>query len=74
MSGIPIVGKLSPRFRVFRSDQEGQPIEGAILDSNDLREILALNKHPDWSYVFEYHHRLYSYSEFKRLVELGEIV
>jgi hypothetical protein len=72
--GIPTVGELSPRFRVFRSDQEGQPIEGAILNSNELREILALNKRPDWSYVFEYHLRLYSYSEFKRLVESGEIV
>ncbi|MEI9915946.1 MAG: hypothetical protein WDN29_09130 [Methylovirgula sp.] len=74
VSGISVRDKLRPHFSIFRSDEEGRPVEGTILTSNELREVLAFNKRPDWNYVFEYHYRFYSYSEFKRLVESGEIV
>ncbi len=73
MSEIPVRGSRQ-RFNIFRSDEEGRPIEATILASDELREILAFTRRPDWNYVFEYHRRLYSYSEFKRLVESGDIV
>ncbi len=71
---ISVRDQLRPRFSIFRSDDGGRPVEGTILASNELRDVLAFNKRPDCNYVFEYHQRLYPYSEFKRLVEAGEIV
>jgi hypothetical protein len=74
MSGIPCRGKLSPRFRIFRCDDQNRPVESALLMADTLGEILAFRKRQDWNYLFEYHHRFYPYTEFKRLVEAGDIV
>lgn len=62
------------RFKIFRSDTDHRPEGEALASFDELSSCLSFERRPNLTYVIQYHHKLYSLSEFKRLVEAGEII